>query len=69
MELRDKMKEEEVSGAIEAPVSVSESASEAVSALLVLGYSEGEARRAVASAGEGLSLEETIKKALMTLAG
>ncbi|MBQ4516933.1 MAG: hypothetical protein II978_09110 [Clostridia bacterium] len=44
------------------------SGNDAVEALMVLGYSQGEAMRAVASAGEGLSTEEAIKKALLFLA-
>ena len=41
--------------------------SEAVSALVVLGYSPADARRAVEGAEEGLSVEEIIKKALAAL--
>ncbi len=69
LELKDKMKNEEVTEAIETPVAASRGNEEAIGALLALGYSEGEARRAIASVGDGLSLEETIKKALIALAG
>lgn len=73
LELKDKLKNNDLlsaGGAGEsfdytAPVS---GGNDAVEALMVLGYSQGEAMRAVASAGEGLSTEETIKKALILLA-
>ncbi len=73
LELKDKMKNNDLlpdggaGGAIDyAPVSAG--GSDAVEALMVLGYSQGEAMRAVAAAGEGLSTEDAIKKALQLLA-
>ena len=69
LELKDKMKNEEVTEAIESPSVSVPGNLEAVSALMALGYSEGEARRAVLAVGEGFTLEETIKKALIALAG
>lgn len=72
LELKDKIKNNDLVGS-----AVSESidfavpaqgGNDAVEALMVLGYSQGEAMRAVASAGEGLSTEEAIKKALLILA-
>jgi len=67
LELKDKMKAEEVEEAALNQNTLTSGASEAVSALLVLGYSEAEARHAVSAVGEGFSLEDTIKKALVAL--
>ena len=74
LELKDKLKNNDllsggaaVDGSAFAPVT-SGGMSDAVEALMVLGYSQSEAMRAVASAGEGLSTEEAIKKALLILA-
>ena len=74
LELKDKLKNNDllsggaaVDGSAFAPVT-SDGMSDAVEALMVLGYSQSEAMRAVASAGEGLSTEEAIKKALLILA-
>ncbi|MBR5157165.1 MAG: Holliday junction branch migration protein RuvA [Clostridia bacterium] len=72
LELKDKVKNNDlvgggVSESIDFAVPTS-SGNDAVEALMVLGYSQGEAMRAVASAGEGLSTEEAIKKALLFLA-
>ena len=41
---------------------------EAVTALIVLGYSEGEAAQALAGADPNATVEELIKKALIALA-
>ncbi len=72
LELKDKMKNNDlVGGAVSESIDFavpSSSGNDAVEALMVLGYSQGEAMRAVASAGEGLSTEEAIKKALLFLA-
>lgn len=74
LELKDKMKNTDLlenGGAAGGGFdysAVSSGGSEALEALMVLGYSQGEAMRAVAAAGEGLSTEETIKKALLLLA-
>lgn len=70
LELRDKIQTEDVKSTMEMqsiPMQNAES-TEAVDALMALGYGEAEARRAVASCGEGASLEEIIKKALLVLA-
>ena len=73
LELKDKLKNNDlISGAASgdglafaaAPIG----SNDAVEALMVLGYSQSEAMRAVASAGDGLSTEEAIKKALLILA-
>ena len=63
LELKDKIKDIEVKDLGEV---YTESDSEAVSALIVLGYSAQEAKSAVAGAGQG-SVEEVIKKALTSL--
>lgn len=74
LELKDKMKNTDLlenGGAAGGGFdysAVSSGGSQALEALIVLGYSQGEAMRAVAAAGEGLSTEETIKKALLLLA-
>jgi len=67
LELKDKMKNEEIQDAVLGQAAAPMHLSEAVSALVALGYGESEAERAVSAIGEGLSLEETIKKALLTL--
>jgi len=67
LELKDKMKDEEVQDAIIGQPTATGHLSEAVNALMVLGYNEGEAKKAVSSVEEGLSLEDTIKKALVNL--
>ena len=68
LELKDKMNSADLKEAISADTSFAPS-SEAVDALLALGYNESEARRSVAAIGDGFSLEDTIKKALILLAG
>ena len=71
LELKDKLKnaeivpEEIVSGGAEAIMD--NSALEAVSALTVLGYSQNEAKNAVAKIDPTLSTEEIVKQALMKL--
>ncbi len=67
LELKDKMKAEEVEEAALNQNTLPSGASEALSALLVLGYGEAEARHAISIVGEGFSLEDTIKKALIVL--
>ena len=68
LELKDKIKNEEAETIVTAPsVSGSNSVSEAASALVSLGYGEDEAKNAISSVETGLSLEETIKKALLYL--
>ena len=73
LELKDKIaKENPISfrGNAGTPVQmpVGTAAEEAVAALVVLGYSEGEAMSAVGKAEPGLSVEEMIKVALRQLA-
>lgn len=72
LELKDKLKSNDLisSGASDDGydfVAAPAASNDAVEALMVLGYSQSEAMRAVASAGEGLSTEEAIKKALLIL--
>lgn len=69
LELKDKLKGKEIhidgtDGAVIAPIS---GGNDAVDALVVLGYSQSEAMRAVASVSPNLSTEETIKAALIRL--
>ncbi len=69
LELKDKLKGKEIhlggdDGAVITPVS---GGNDAVDALVVLGYSQSEAMRAVASVSPNLSTEETIKAALIRL--
>lgn len=71
LELKDKMKNNDLlSGGVAESVDTltqTTGGHDAVDALLVLGYSQSEAMRAVASVERGLSTEETIKKALLFL--
>lgn len=67
LELKDKMKDEEVQEAVMGQAAAPIHMNEAVSALVALGYGDSEAQKAVSAAGDGLSLEETIKKALVAL--
>ena len=69
LELKDKFKGADLSDipGEEVVGGVFESGNEAVSALIVLGYSAQEAKRAVAGIDPGLELEEVIKLALNKL--
>lgn len=69
LELKDKMKNEdlELTEDETAEISASGSMSEAVSALVVLGYSVNDAKAAVRKIDGTLSVEEIIKKALASL--
>lgn len=69
LELKDKMKNEDLELTAEetAEISSSDSMSEAVSALVVLGYSANDAKAAVKKADPSMSTEEIIKKALVSL--
>ena len=68
LELKDKIDTDELDlETDDAPEAISDAGAEAVSALIVLGYSPGEARAAVGKAGAGQSVEEIIKKALANL--
>ena len=73
LELKDKIaKENTISvrgGETSAPaVPIGGAVQEAVTALIVLGYSEGEAAQALSGADPALPVEELIKKALISLA-
>ena len=69
LELADKIKGTEIlpEGAETAVSANSDSQSEAVSALMVLGYSQNEAKNAVAGADSSLSTEQIVKQALVKL--
>ena len=71
LELRDKMKNVDIDlpadSSIEEPVVTSDARGEAVSALVVLGYSTDEAKKAVLSVEGEMSAEDYIKKALARL--
>lgn len=71
LELRDKMKNVDIDlpsdGVAEDIVVSSDARSEAVSALVVLGYSADQAKKAVLSVEGDMSTEEYVKKALVRL--
>lgn len=67
LELKDKIKNEEIQDAITCSPNQNTQQCEAVNALMVLGYTESEARKAVSDISGDLSLEEIIKKALVSL--
>ena len=73
LELKDKLKKDKVVSGIElpdfTPVQESSNAGEAISALVVLGYTQGEAASAVMPLDQSMPVEDMIKKALQTLAG
>ena len=73
LELKDKLKKDKVVSGIElpdfTPVQESSNAGEAISALVVLGYTQGEAASAVMPLDPSMPVEDMIKKALQTLAG
>ena len=73
LELKDKLKKDKVVSGIElpdfTPVQESSNAGEAISALVVLGYTQGEAASAVMPLDPSMLVEDMIKKALQTLAG
>ena len=66
LELKDKLKNADIlpDGITDEDISGAGSSSEAVSALMVLGYSQNDAKRAVASVDQSLSTEEIITLAL-----
>lgn len=70
LELRDKLKGDELNVATDAGEAAAEvltdSRAEAVSALVALGYSAADARNAVRKVDADLSVEEIIKKALVS---
>lgn len=69
LELKDKLKGKEIhlGGDDDAVITPVSGGNDAVDALVVLGYSQSEAMRAVASVSPDLSTEETIKAALIRL--
>ncbi len=69
LELKDKFKGREIDlgGENNTTLSMPVAGNDAVDALVVLGYSQSEAARAVASVSPDLSTEDTIKAALMRL--
>ena len=72
LELKDKLQKEKIVTDFDlpdfTPVQESSNAGEAISALVVLGYTQGEAASAVMPLDPSLSVEDMIKKALQTLA-
>lgn len=68
LELKDKISDEEVLSGVSPVATMKAENTEAVNALMVLGYGEAEAHRAVSAVGAGNTLEDTIKKALLLLA-
>lgn len=73
LELKDKLQKEKIVTDFDlpdfTPVQESSNAGEAISALVVLGYTQGEAASAVMPLDPSMSVEDMIKKALQTLAG
>ena len=73
LELKDKITKEQVAGGIaDVPsfdLPTGSNASEAISALVVLGYGQGEAAAAVTRLDPNLPVEELIKHGLKALAG
>lgn len=67
LELKDKMKKAEIAEMPEDYGAFSDSSDEAVSALMVLGYSAGEAKSVLSKVDAGLSVEDTVKQALKLL--
>jgi Holliday junction DNA helicase RuvA len=73
LELKDKISKETAAQGIALPdipvFSQSSNASEAINALVVLGYTQGEAAAVVTKLPQEMSVEDMIKKSLQTLAG
>ena len=67
LELKDKLKSADVSEMPEDYEAFSDDTDEAVSALMVLGYSRSEAQKAISKAGTDGGVEQTIKQALKLL--
>ena len=67
LELKDKLKNEQLIAQAAEVEDMAGELDEAVSALIVLGYSQTEAKRAVAAADPSDSVEETVKQALKKL--
>lgn len=73
LELKDKISKEQAAAGISMPdipvLNQNSNASEAINALVVLGYTQSEAAGAVTKLSPELSVEDMIKKSLQTLAG
>lgn len=67
LELKDKMKKAEISEMPQDYGAFTDSSDEAVSALMVLGYTQGEAKSVLSKVEDGLSVEDTVKRALKLL--
>ena len=67
LELKDKMKKAEIAEMPEDYGAFTDSSDEAVSALMVLGYSASEAKSVLSKVDAGLSVEDTVKQALKLL--
>ena len=70
LELKDKLKSEDIQEMVtggDDEIVTSDNLSEAVSALVVLGYAPNDAKKAVSSADASMSVEEIIKTALAKL--
>ena len=67
LELKDKMKKAEIAEMPEDYGAFTDSSDEAVSALMVLGYSASEAKSVLSKVDTGLSVEDTVKQALKLL--
>jgi len=71
LELKDKMKSDlepsDGTADITGPGELTDAASEAVNALMVLGYKQSEAAAAVAKCEDGLPVERIVKEALRLL--
>lgn len=67
LELKDKMKKAEISEMSQDYGAFTDSSDEAISALMVLGYSQPEAKNVLSKVESGLSVEETVKQALKLL--
>lgn len=67
LELKNKIKNIDVIPEQYSGVEINDNSSEAVSALMVLGYSEQEAKKAVSSVGGDASLEDIVRESLKML--
>ena len=67
LELKDKMKKAEIAEMPQDYGAFTDSSDEAVSALMVLGYTQGEAKSVLSKVEDGLSVEDTVKRALKLL--
>ncbi|MDY6315344.1 MAG: Holliday junction branch migration protein RuvA [Clostridia bacterium] len=67
LELKDKMKKAEIAEMPQDYGAFTDSSDEVVSALMVLGYTQGEAKSILSKVDTGLTVEETVKQALKLL--